>query len=77
MICPIFNICGSHRAALRALWGGVRVVRLLKLLRNFKELWGEEGGLGALGGRGGGIGGCGFWLWFFIIYAIIELIIKL
>ena len=29
------------------------------------------------GGGGGGIGGCGFWLWFFIIYAIIELIIKL
>ena len=28
-------------------------------------------------GGGGGIGGCGFWLWFFIIYAIIELIIKL
>ena len=29
------------------------------------------------GGGGGGCGGCGFWLWFFIIYAIIELIIKL
>ena len=28
-------------------------------------------------GGGGGIGGCGFWLWFFIIYTIIELIIKL
>ena len=26
---------------------------------------------------GGGIGGCGFWLWVFIIYTIIELIIKL
>ena len=35
------------------------------------------GGSGGSGGGGGGIGGCGFWLWFFIIYAIIELIIKL
>lgn len=35
------------------------------------------GGSGGGGGGGGGIGGCGFWLWFFIIYAIIELIIKL
>ncbi|MGN0963261.1 MAG: hypothetical protein ACI4PP_06755 [Clostridia bacterium] len=32
---------------------------------------------GGGGGGGGGIGGCGFWLWFFIIYTIIELIIKL
>lgn len=37
---------------------------------------GGSGGSGG-GGGGGGIGGCGFWLWFFIIYAIIELIIKL
>ena len=35
------------------------------------------GGSGGSGGGGIGIGGCGFWLWFFIIYAIIELIIKL
>ena len=36
-----------------------------------------SGGGGSGGSGGGGIGGCGFWLWFFIIYAIIELIIKL
>lgn len=35
----------------------------------------SDGGGGS--GNGGGCGGCGFWLWFFIIYTIIELIIKL
>lgn len=35
------------------------------------------GGGGGNGGNGGGCGGCGFWLWVFIIYTIIELIIKL
>lgn len=34
-------------------------------------------GGGGGGGNGGGCGGCGFWLWVFIIYTIIELIIKL
>lgn len=36
-----------------------------------------SGGGGSGSGNGGGIGGCGFWLWVFIIYTIIELIIKL
>lgn len=34
-------------------------------------------GGGGGSGNGGGCGGCGFWLWVFIIYTIIELIIKL
>ena len=42
----------------------------------FNSTSGGGGGSGN-GGNGGGCGGCGFWLWVFIIYTIIELIIKL